>query len=252
VTTRDPLERYATQIRVERVGREGQELLGRAAALVVGVGALGSSIAHQLVRGGVGKVTLIDGDRTELGNLHRQILYSEADARQARPKAEAAREHLSEANSSVTIESVVGRLDSSNAQELVAVADVVVDGTDNLRTRFLLNDRCAELGVPWVYGGVAATHGMVLPVLPGRTACLRCLFDEPAPDEPETSTAETLGVFGPTPAVVGALEAAAAIRILVGDFEPPTALTSIDVWTGECDTIVIQPSPGCPSCAAAR
>lgn len=248
----ETVDRYAVQVRVERLGAAGQERLARASALVVGVGALGSSIAVQLVRSGIGRVTLVDGDRVELSNLHRQVLYAEVDVRAGRPKVEAARERLAAMNGEVEIRAVLGRFDEESASELLAGVDVVLDGTDNLRTRFLVNALCHDAQLPWVYGGVAATHGMMMPVVPGQTACLRCLFEEPAEGDEELSTAETVGVLGPAPAVVGALQAAAAIRLLAGTFQPPTRLTSIDVWTGEADAIAVLPLAGCPVCGQAR
>jgi molybdopterin-synthase adenylyltransferase len=239
--------RYAVQRRVAQVGAAGQARLARSRAVVVGVGALGGTIATQLVRAGVGHVVVIDPDRVELGNLHRQVLYTEADAAVGRPKVEAAVERLRAANGAVTIEGIVARLGAENAEDLLRGADVVVDGTDNLATRFLLNDRCVRAGVPWVYGGIAGVHGMVMPVLPGVGPCLRCLFaDEPSAEE--VSTAQTDGVLGPAPAVVGALEAAQALRILVGGVAPPVRLLSIDVWTCASDCLEVARAPGCPTC----
>ncbi len=252
MATPEPGGRYAVQVRVERLGPAGQARLGRSAALVVGVGALGSAIAHQLVRAGLGRVTLVDGDRVETSNLHRQVLYTEEDARLGRAKAEAAAERLAEANGEVELRAVVGRFDGSTAAGLLAGVDVLLDGTDDLRTRYLIDSLCHEASVPWVYGGVAGTHGMVMPIVPGRTACLRCLFDEPPAAEPEVSSAEAFGVLGPAPAVVGALQAAAALRILAGGFEPPSRLTTVDVWTGEADSIVVRPMAGCPLCGGPR
>jgi adenylyltransferase/sulfurtransferase len=242
----DPADRYAAQARVRQIGHVGQERIGHGHVVVVGVGALGSAIAHQLVRGGVGTVTLIDGDRVELGNLHRQIMYTENDARDQKLKAEVAAERLRGANSQVRVESVVGHLDAENAADLIRGAHVVVDGTDNLASRYVINDVCLGSGVPWVYGGVAGTHGLVMPVIPGRGPCLRCLFEDPPEHEQPTST--TVGVFGPAPAVVGALEAALAMRILVGDLPLPVHLLSIDVWSGAVESVPVNPSPDCATC----
>ena len=145
------LERYAVQSRVEQVGSRGQQRLVRSKAVVVGVGALGSTIAQVLVRSGVGHVVLIDGDRAELGNLHRQLLYTEADVEQGRLKVEAAVERLRAANSTVAVEGLPQRLTSSNVKELLGDADVVVDGTDNLATRYVINDLCVRAGIHWIY-----------------------------------------------------------------------------------------------------
>jgi molybdopterin-synthase adenylyltransferase len=242
--------RYAVQRRVTQIGAVGQERLARSRAVVVGVGALGGTISTLLVRAGVGHVTLVDPDRAELGNLHRQVLYTEADAAARRLKVEAATERLRAANGAVTVEGVAARLDAGNADGLLRGADVVVDGTDNLATRYLLNEVCVRAGVPWVYGGIAGVHGMVMPVLPGVGPCLRCLFADELPAE-EVPTSQTDGVLGPTPAAVGALEAAQAIRILVGGVAPPVRLVSIDVWTGLVDSLAIERAPGCPTCGGA-
>lgn len=239
--------RYAVQRRVAQVGAAGQERLARSTAVVVGVGALGGTIAGLLVRAGVGRVVLVEPDRVELGNLHRQVLYTEADAAARRLKAEVAVERLRAANGAVTVEGVAARLDAGNADALLRGADVVVDGTDNLATRFLVNEVCVRAGVPWVYGGIAGVHGMVMPVLPGAGPCLRCLFPDDLPAE-EVATSQTDGVLGPTPAVVGALEAAQALRILVAGPTPPVRLLSIDVWTGATDSLAIERAPGCPCC----
>lgn len=242
------LDRYAVQSRVDRVGLEGQERLSQSTAMVVGVGALGSTISQVLVRSGVGRVVLVDSDRVELGNLHRQLLYTEADVDSERPKVEAAVERLRAANSTVTVDGVVERLNPKNAETLVHDVDVVVDGTDNLATRYLINEVCIKAGVPWVYGGIAGVHGMVMPIVAGVGPCLRCIFYEDLPSD-EIRTSQTVGVLGATPAAVGALEAAQAIRILIGDFHPPVRLLSIDVWTGEMDALVVKRAPSCPTCA---
>lgn len=243
--------RYAVQRRVAQIGAAGQARLARSRAVVVGVGALGGTIAGQLVRAGVGHVVLVEPDHVEFGNLHRQVLYTEADAAARRPKVVAAVDRLRAANGGVTVEGVAARLDAGNAGALLRGADVVVDGTDNLATRFLMNDVCVRAGVPWVYGGITGVHGMVMPVLPGVGPCLRCLFADELPAE-EAPASQTDGVLGPAPAVVGALQAAQAIRILVGGLAPPVRLLSIDVWTFATDSLEIERAPGCPCCGAGR
>lgn len=200
-----------------------------------------------LARGGVGFIRLIDGDRVDLTNLHRQLLYTEEDVEHQRHKAAIAAERLAQANSHITIEAVTERLDTTNAGQLLDDVDVVVDGTDNLATRYLINETCVEAGVPWIYGGIAGTHGLVMPLLVGRGPCLRCLFSE-GPPEREEPTSETDGVFGPTPALVASIQATLAIRVLLEDLEPPISLFSIDVWTGETDRLTVKRAPDCPTC----
>ncbi|MBU1656501.1 MAG: HesA/MoeB/ThiF family protein [Gammaproteobacteria bacterium] len=246
----EPGDRYAVQERVRQIGPSGQARLGEGRAVVVGVGALGSAISQQLVRAGLGMVVLVDSDRIELGNLHRQVLYTEADVADRRSKVEAAAAHLRECNSLVDIETVDGRLTRENADQMIQGAHVVVDGTDNLASRHVINDACLRAEIPWIYGGVAGTHGLILPIFPGRGPCLRCLFEDPPTDE--LSTAATVGVFGPAPAVIGALQAAMALRVVTGDLPLSTKLLSIDVWTGEIDAFEVKRSPDCPACSHLR
>jgi molybdopterin-synthase adenylyltransferase len=151
----------------------------------------------------------------------------------------------------VAIEAVTTRLRHENARQLLADVDVVVDGTDNLATRYLINEVCVAAGVPWVYGGIAGVHGLVMPILVGRGPCLRCVFTD-GPPERELPTSEGEGVFGPTPAVIGALEAAQAMRILTGDVDGPVSLLSINVWTGESDRLTVKRAPDCPTCGEDR
>jgi len=249
MTAPDDVARYAAQIRVDKIGAAGQKRLGASRAAVIGVGALGSSICHQLVRAGIGSLEIVDRDAVELGNLHRQILYTEDDVARGLSKVAAAAAHLASFNSSVEIDPVEALLDSENVSKLIEGCDVVVDGTDNLAARFLINDACVAAGTPYVYGGVVSTHGMVMPVHPGKGACLRCLFDD-LPDDDSLPSTDTYGVFGPAPATIGALEAAAAIRLLIEPFEPPTRLRCIDTWTGQIDSVVVDRNPACRVCGA--
>lgn len=240
-------DRYIVQERVEQIGESGQQRLASCRAAVVGVGALGSTISQLLVRGGVGFVRLIDGDRVDLTNLHRQLIYTEEDVARGRNKAGIAAERLTAANSGVAVEAVTQRLTEDNGAHLLADVDVVVDGTDNLRTRYLINELCLGAGIPWVYGGISAVHGLVMPVLVGSGPCLRCVFPGGPPDV-EEPTSESAGVFGPTPAVIAALESTLAIRILIDDLAPPISLLSINVWTGEVDRLEVKRTPDCPTC----
>lgn len=247
-------DRYSIQRRVARVGPQGQKRIGEAKAVVVGVGALGGTIASLLVRGGIGEILLIDDDRVEKGNLHRQILFTEADARANKTKVKAAERTLTEASSLVSIKTRAERLEDANAVEILKGASIVLDATDNLSTRFVINTTCVALGIPWIYGGVVATMGMVMPVVPAQGgACLRCLFEPPKGEEEAAipSTA-THGVIGPAPAAIAALQVGAAFRILVGDFAPPTQLWSIDVWQGTSDVVTVNRSDSCPLCGAGK
>lgn len=228
-------DRYRRQEILPDVGREGQARLGRAHAAVVGLGALGCAAADHLARAGVGRMTLIDRDMVEWTNLQRQSLYEERDAAERLPKAEAAHRRLAAVNSGIELVSHIADLTPGNAEALLAggpAPGVIVDGTDNFETRFLLNDVAVKHGVPYVYGGVVGTRGMQMTIRPGATACLRCVFDEPPPPASQP-TCDTAGVLGPAVGIVGACEASDALRVLLGRGAtiPPTLL-EFDLWEG--------------------
>ncbi|HEX6985161.1 MAG TPA: ThiF family adenylyltransferase, partial [Planctomycetaceae bacterium] len=179
--------RYAKQALFAGIGAEGQAALARARVLICGCGATGGVLAETLARAGVGFLRVVDRDFVELGNLQRQVLYDERDAAEQTPKAVAAAERLRAVNGDVEIEPVVADVGPENVLSLLAGCDLALDGTDNFETRFLLNDAALETGTPWVYCGVIGGHGQTMTVLPGRTACLRCLIDAP-PDPGATET----------------------------------------------------------------
>lgn len=249
--------RYRRQEILPEIGPAGQARLSSAHAAVVGCGALGTVAAELLVRAGVGRVTLIDRDVVELTNLHRQTLFDEADAAAGTPKAEAARARLAAINSGVRIEACVADVVASNAEGLLGFgADrapgVIVDGTDNFETRFLLNDIAVKHGVPLIYGGGIGTTGAVGVFALSSGPCLRCAFDGP-PAPGSQPTCETAGVLGPATAAVGARQAAVAMRVLV---EPPApgaaTLERFDLWTGEHRSVRIERDPGCLCCGTRR
>ncbi len=239
------------------IGEEGQRRLLSSSALVVGCGALGCVLADALARAGVGRLVLIDRDIVEITNLQRQILYDEADARDGVPKAAAAARRLKAVNSAIVIEPVVADLNARNVERLVrsvGSSGVVVDGTDNFQTRYLLNDACVKAAVPLVYGGVVGTAGMNMTILPGRTPCLRCVFpDPPAPGS--TPTCDTAGVLGPMVSAVAAAQAAEAIKVLLGrdDLIRPT-LVQFDLWNNQRHAIELSAldRSTCPCCAQRR
>ena len=219
--------------------------------LLVGCGALGGSLAQTLARSGVGRLAIVDRDLVELTNLPRQVLFHEADL--GRPKAEVARERLAEVGGPSRVEAHAEHLDADNLEALAAGVDLVLDGTDNLATRYLLNDFAVERDLPWVYGGVVGAGGLVLAVLPGRGACLRCVFPEPPPPG-ALDTCDTAGVLLPAVAAVAALQAGAALRWLGSDeasraaFRP--ALVEVDVWSGDVRALSAARAPECPCCGA--
>jgi adenylyltransferase/sulfurtransferase len=246
------LDRYNRQMLLPRIGRPGQLRLAESRVLLVGCGALGTVIADQLVRAGVGWLRLVDRDTVELSNLQRQSLFDESDAANETPKAIAAAARLRQFNSQVHIEPVVTDVDSDNIATLLdacgRTVDLMLDGTDNAETRFLLNDAAIKWNVPWVYGGCVGTEGRVMAITPGQTPCLRCVFREP-PAPAELPTCSTAGVLGSATALVASLQATAAIQLLIGT-PPPMQLISFDIWTGRSRAIDLSDAKrtDCPAC----
>lgn len=241
--------RYAAQTRLPALGAGGQERLRLARAVVVGVGATGCGIAEVLVRAGVGRVSVIDRDVIELGNLHRQVLYDEAAVASGLPKAEAARERLKAINSDVEVTAHVADLHSGNVVSLLKGADVVFDGTDNFGARFLINDACVSLGIPWIYAGVVGTTVHGFPVVPGKTPCFRCYLDA-VPPPGSTQTCDTAGVLGSSVMVAAGIAATEGLKILVGRTgELAEGLFVFDTWTREGRVLGLSKRPDCPTCA---
>jgi len=249
MTSQDP-ERYSRQTRFAPLGAEGQARLAAGRVAVVGCGALGSVVAMALVRAGVGFVRLIDRDVPERSNLPRQVLFDEADVAAGLPKAVAAARHLTAINSAITIEPVVVDLTAANVADLLGGVDAIVDGTDNFEARYLVNEHACRHGVPWVYGGAIGAEGRVLTIVPGRTACLRCLVpDPPAPGT--LPTCDTAGIIGPAALVVGAVEAAEAIKLIAGVRDTiASRMLVCDLWENVWRTIDLSAlaAAGCPTC----
>jgi molybdopterin/thiamine biosynthesis adenylyltransferase len=245
----DDADRYSRQVRYAPLGAAGQARLGESRVAIVGCGALGSVSAMALARAGVGMLRLIDRDVPEPSNLPRQILFDERDVLAGLPKAVAAGRHLAAINGRMTIETEVADLTTTNAMRLLAGVDCIVDGTDNFETRFLINDFACRQGVPWVYGGAIGAEGRVLAVRPGTTACLRCLIPDP-PAAGAVPTCDTAGIIGPAALVVGAVQAAEAIKFLVGAEGSGNTLFVCDLWDAAWRTVDLGPLAvkGCPTC----
>jgi molybdopterin-synthase adenylyltransferase len=229
-------DRYHRQSLLPQIGPAGQARLSAARVLLVGCGALGTVIAEQLVRAGVGMLRIIDRDVVELTNLQRQVLFDESDAQEETPKAVAAAKRLGSINSLVKIEALVVDLHAGNVEELAgleqggAPVDLILDGTDSAETRYLLNDVSVKHGVPWVYGACVGMEGRMMAIRPPVTACLRCIFPEP-PGAGELATCDTAGVFSPVAAMVASLQAAAAIKLLTGAHDAVGhEFFSLDLW----------------------
>lgn len=227
-----PADRYRKQTLFAPLGVEGQALLRAGRALVVGCGALGSVIAESLVRAGVGFVRIVDRDYVELSNLQRQVLYDEQDVADQLPKAEAAAKKLRRINSEVVVDPVVADLSSQNIRELTREIAVIVDGTDNFETRFLINDLSFDRGIPWVHGGCVGCHGQTMTFIPGQTVCFRCLMGG-VPEPGSGETCDTAGVLGPAVNVIASLQALDAIKLLSGRGETiEPVMTVLDLWEG--------------------
>lgn len=246
------LARYVRQMRYAPIGEAGQRELAAARVLVCGCGALGSVIAETLVRSGAGHVRIVDRDFLELNNLQRQVLYDEADVAAGLPKVIAAAAKLRRINSQVTIEPIVADVNHANVLSLVEGVGAIVDGTDNFETRFLLNDVSLKLGIPWVYGGCLGAEGQTMTILPGETACLRCLMQD-TPPPGATPTCDTAGILAPIVNIIASLEAAEALKILSGNRQATSRVLSvIDLWDNrlrQMNLASLRESGGCPACA---
>ncbi len=247
------MERYSRQILFEGIGEAGQRRLREASVLVVGCGALGSAQAEMLARAGVGHLVVVDRDFVEESNLQRQTMFTERDARERVPKAVAARARLAEINSEVECVAEVADVTRSNVERLVRDADVVLDGTDNFATRFLINDACVKLGVPWVYGAAVGSYGVTMTVRPRVGPCLRCVFPE-VPAAGSAPTCDTAGVIMPVIAVVAAVQVAEALKLLTGRVESLHGrLMQFDVWRNEWRQINVGARVAdCPACGLRR
>lgn len=242
------LDRYSRQTLFLGIGEKGQRRLGNSCVAIVGCGALGTIIATSLVRAGVGKVKIIDRDFIEYHNLQRQVLFNEEDIREGLPKAVAAECHLRKVNSLVDVEGIVADFNYTNAERLIAGADLILDGLDNLETRLLINDVSLKHHIPWIYGGAIASYGATMNIIPSKTACFRCLYPTiPLPGS--IDTCDTVGVIGPAPFVIGSLQSAQAMKILVGAADINQKLILIDVWKGSCDQMDIATRHDCPTCS---
>ena len=240
-------DRYSRQVIFPEIGRTGQERLQNSSVVIVGCGALGTVAATALTRAGVGRIRLIDRDFLEYHNLQRQILFDEEDVRRQLPKAIAAQQHLAAINSTIEVEGIVTDVNYRNVERLIDGMDVIVDGVDNLETRYLLNDASLKHRIPWVYGAAVSSDGMMMAVIPGRTPCVRCLFPS-LPPAGESATCDTAGVVNAAPMVIGALQAAETMKILLG--KETLGLVTVDVWTGAFSRLEVAagPSSECPAC----
>ncbi len=241
-------ERYSRQIRYRHIGAKGQEKLLSSFVVIVGMGALGCVSANELVRAGVGHLRFIDRDLVELSNLQRQVLYTEEDAAGAVPKVTAAARKLRAANSDVKLEPVFGDLNPGNIDALLEGAGLIIDATDNLETRYLINEYCVENQIPWVYGGAVGSEGMMAPFLPGGP-CFSCFSGHTQTyGKAPGRTCSTAGVLGSLTALVASLQVTEGIKILTGSDAVRKDLLYIELWENEFCTIPVEKNPECPVC----
>jgi adenylyltransferase/sulfurtransferase len=245
------LDRYSRQVRFPALGAAGQKKLLASRVTICGCGALGTVLANHLVRAGVGRVRIVDRDFIETHNLQRQVLFDEQDVLDNLPKAEAAARKLRVINSAVEVEPIVTDIDHTNILGLVGDADLILDGTDNFETRYLINDAAVKLGKPWIFGGVIGSEGQTMTIRPGQTPCIRCLI-ETSPPPGMTPTCETAGVLGPAVAVIASFEAVEAIKLLAGAFDALNKeLIMVDVWDWSFRRLKVAGLLGkvdCPCC----
>jgi molybdopterin/thiamine biosynthesis adenylyltransferase len=243
-------DRYSRQILFRGIGEEGQRKLQAAQVSLVGCGATGSALAGLLARAGIGTLRIIDRDYVEPSNLQRQSLFDESDAAESLPKAIAAARKIAAFNSHIVVEPKVEDLVPSNIQALLEGSDLILDGTDNFETRYLINDYAVEQLLPWIYCAAVGSYAVTLNVVPGRTACLACIF----PDSPHgmVETCETSGILNSAVNLVASIAATEALKFLIADGNSPTlrrTLLSFDVWTNEhAEISAATPRTGCRAC----
>jgi molybdopterin-synthase adenylyltransferase len=240
-------ERYSRQILFRGIGAEGQRKLAGGRVAIVGCGATGSALAGLLARAGVGTLRIIDRDYVEPSNLQRQSLFDEADAAESLPKAIAAARKISGFNSQIAVEAKVEDLVPANIEVLLKEMDLILDGTDNFETRYLINDYAVDRGSPWIYSAAVGSYAVTLNVLPGETACLACIF----PESPRgvVETCETSGILNSAVNLVASIAATEALKFLVGATGLRRSLLSFDLWTNDRAEIAAgKPRPGCRAC----
>jgi len=241
-------ERYSRQVLFREIGAEGQRKLTASHIVIVGCGATGSALASLLARAGVGTIRIIDRDYVESSNLQRQSLFDEADAAESLPKAIAAARKIAAFNSAIAIEPRVADLTPSNVEALLDGVPLILDGTDNFETRYLINDFAVKNSIPWIYTGAVGSYGVTMNVLPGKTACLTCVFADPPQGMSETC--ETAGILNSAVNLAASIAASEAIKLLVGAEKwVRRTLLSFDVWRNErAEVAADQPRAGCRTC----
>jgi adenylyltransferase/sulfurtransferase len=243
-------ERYSRQILFGDIGEAGQRRLADARVLIIGCGALGTAQAESLARAGIGTLRIVDRDFVEPSNLQRQTMFTEHDADERLPKSVAAANHIREINSDVRVEPEVSDVNHSNIERLIKGCELVLDGTDNFDTRYLINDACVKHEISWIYGAAVGSYGVTMTIRPTRTPCLRCIFEEPPPAA-TAPTCDTAGVIMPIIDIVAAVQVSEALKLLTGNVDAlHQSLMQFDVWLNEWRKINPgEPSVDCQTCA---
>ncbi|MEM0160128.1 MAG: HesA/MoeB/ThiF family protein [Thermoplasmata archaeon] len=236
------MDRYSRQILLDKIGAKGQSKLADAKVAVIGLGGTGGLIAQLLARLGVGTLIIVDPDYVSLDNLHRQLLFREEDV--GKLKVEVAANFLASINSDIKIEKVYQQFSALNAETIVNKVDIVMDGTDNFLTRFIINDACVKLNKPWVYTAAISYYGTVMPIIPGKTACLRCLIRDLPVEEQKCSE---IGVLNTVPSMIASIAVSVSIKILLG-YEIKNEMYYIDGWNIDLDKIQVLRNDDCQAC----
>jgi len=242
--------RYSKQILFKPIGIRGQEKLLKSFVVIVGCGGLGSALSNNMVRAGIGKIRIMDNDIVELNNLQRQLLYDEVDVRKKTPKVIAAKEKLSKINSNIDIEGVVDELSEKNSKNYLRGADLVLDATDNFKTRLIINNYCVKNKIPWIYGAVAGGSGMIYNVIPGRNKCFKCLFREEPPED-MIFNCNTIGIINSIVTTVASIQSTEAFKLLTGNQKMLSdGLINIDLWSLSLKILKINKEKNykCPVC----
>lgn len=241
------LDRYSRQTLFAPIGKAGQERLLASSVAIIGCGALGTVLANNLCRAGVGRLVIADRDYIELNNLQRQILFDEDDIARRLPKAVAAAEKLRRMNSGVRVEALVEDINADGIESLVQEVDLVLDATDNFETRYLLNDTCVKYQRPWIYSGVIASYGVTMNIVPGDTPCLRCVFPE-MPEPGSSPTCDTAGVLNGIVGAISGIASTEALKILLKSEQLSRAMLWIDLWQNTFERLELPRQSDCPTC----
>jgi molybdopterin/thiamine biosynthesis adenylyltransferase len=243
-------DRYSRQVLFAPIGIKGQEMLAKSKIAIIGCGGLGSVLSSNMTRAGAGTLRIIDKDRLELSNLQRQLLFDEIDVRKKTPKVEAARNKLIKINSDIQIEAIFDEVDENNISDLIDGFDLVLDGTDNFKTRLVINRASVDSAVPFIYGAVAASFGMIYNVIPGSGVCLRCLFRE-EPGGENALNCNTVGIINTAVNIIASIQSTEALKLLTGNRDAMIkGLINIDIWDLSLDIIEIKKDSEyiCPVC----